>query len=425
MNNWLRLSNLMLANATLVIAVMGLLLAIMSPATERWNKRYFIALFSVMLLCAVAVFAEQIYTRYPDRVLECRITLFAESLLSSLLMPMLTVHLLHCCGEDWKKSALFKAVLALWLIYFCLLVITQFTKWIYYFDENNNYFRGPWYPLLLVPTVGIMAVNLLSLFHKRAQLTKKQSAAFAFCFLMPMLSMIVQMFYYGIYFVCVGAAVSGLFLFAFLLSDQIERSMRQQKEIAQQRASIMMLQMRPHFICNTLMSIYYLCKENPEKAQQVTLDFTTYLRKNFTAIAKEDVIPFKEELEHTRAYLDVEKVRFENLLVVEMDTPHTAFCLPPLTLQPIVENAVKYGINPKRGPLSLTIRTRRGPDGSEIIVEDSGPGFQPASSGDPHIALENVRERLKMMCGGTLDISSNKDGGTIVTIFVPDRSAAE
>ena len=419
MNNWLELPNLLLANATLVIAVMGLLLAIMSPGTDQWSKRFFIALFSVMLLCAVTFFSEQILSRYRDKALECRIALFAESLLSSLLLPMITVHLLHCRGEDWRKSTLFKVVLALWLIYFFLLDITQFTKWIYYYDEYNHYFRGPWYPLLLVPTVGIMALNLFSLLHERDKLTKKQFAAFAICFFLPMLSMLIQMFYYGLYFVCVGAAASGLFLFAFLLSDQIEQYLNQQKEISRQQASIMILQMRPHFICNTLMSIYYLCDEDPEKAQQVTLDFTTYLRKNFTAIAKENTIPFQEELEHTRAYLNVEKVRFENRLIVKMDTPFTAFRLPALTLQPLVENAVKYGINPKGGPLVLSILTEKRSDGYEIIVEDSGPGFQSVSNDDPHIALENIRKRLNMMCGGTLNISSSNECGTTVTIFVP------
>ena len=90
--------------------------------------------------------------------------------------------------------------------------------------------------------------------------------------------------------------------------------------------------MRPHFIYNTMTSIYYLCEQDPKTAQQVTLDFTNYLRKNFSAIAKDGTIPFTEELEHTRAYLAVEQIRFEGEMFVEFDTPHTAFKLPPLTL---------------------------------------------------------------------------------------------
>ena len=195
--------------------------------------------------------------------------------------------------------------------------------------------------------------------------------------------------------------------------------MKQQREIATQRADIMVLQMRPHFIYNTMTSIYYLCDQDPEKAKQVTLDFTTYLRKNFTAIASEDTIPFSEELEHTRAYLAVEQVQFEDILIVDYDTPHTHFRLPSLTLQQIVENAVKYGCDPDSEPLHIVIRTRSTDSGSEITVEDNGPGYVDADDNKPHIALANIKERLELMCGGTMSISKRERGGTVVRIIIP------
>ena len=193
--------------------------------------------------------------------------------------------------------------------------------------------------------------------------------------------------------------------------------MRQQRKIAHQRARIMVLEMRPHFIYNAMMSIYYLCAKDPQKAQQVTLDFTTYLRKNFTAIASEDTIPFSEELEHTRAYLAVEQVQFEDSLLVDYDTPHQEFLVPPLTLQPIVENAVKHGMDPEYAPLHITIRTRQTDSGSEIIIEDNGSGFAPTDDQEPHIALANIRERLQMH-GGTLTICPREGGGTVVKVTI-------
>ena len=111
-----------------------------------------------------------------------------------------------------------------------------------------------------------------------------------------------------------GLCISTLAMFAIILYDQIEQYVGQQREIAHQRASIMVLQMRPHFIYNAMMSIYYLCAKDSKKAQQVTLDFTTCLRKNFTAIAGEDTISFSDELEHTRAYLAVGQLQFEDSL---------------------------------------------------------------------------------------------------------------
>ena len=133
-------------------------------------------------------------------------------------------------------------------------------------------------------------------------------------------------------FIVLGSALGALYLMVVIQSEQIGRHIQQKEKIAQQRASISVLQMRPHFIYNTMTSIYYLCEQDPKTAQQVTLDFTNYLRKNFSAIAKDGTIPFTEELEHTRAYLAVEQIRFEGEMFVEFDTPHTAFKLPPLTL---------------------------------------------------------------------------------------------
>ena len=193
----------------------------------------------------------------------------------------------------------------------------------------------------------------------------------------------------------------------------------------------MVLQMRPHFIYNTMMSIYYLCKQNPDLAQQVTLDFTTYLRKNFTALASEEPIPFSEELEHTRAYLAVEQAQFDDMLFIDYDTPHVDFRLPPLTLQPIVENAVKHGMDPDSAALHIQIATRRTGSGSEIVVADNGSGFkaaddfESANGSEPHNALKNIRERLEIMCGGKMEIESQDGGGTMVKVTIPERNAEE
>ena len=174
-------------------------------------------------------------------------------------------------------------------------------------------------------------------------------------------------------------------------------------------------------ICNTMMSIYYLCDQDPVKAKQVTLDFTFYLRKNFAAIASEDMVPFSDELEHTRAYLAVEQAQFEDTLLVNFDTPYTAFRVPPLTLQPIVENAVKHGMRSSSNPLHISVITRLTKTSVEIIVENDGLGFTPVNDNEPHIALNNIRQRLEMMCKGKLEITPCEGGGTSVKITIPSE----
>lgn len=266
-----------------------------------------------------------------------------------------------------------------------------------------------------------MLALFIAVLRRRDRLSRRQFFAFLVYIVQPLVGMLIQLAFYGLYAIVLFTTVAAVFLYVSILTDQVERTVLQQKELARQRTSIMVLQMRPHFIYNTLLSVYYLCKQDPEKAQQVILDFSSYLRQNFTAIVKEDMILFTEELEHTRAYLAVERTRYENKLFVCFDTLHTRFRLPLLTLQPVVENAVKHGLDPSFVPLSITVRTRETENGSEITVEDTGPGYAPADDDEPHIALANIRERLALMCGGELTIRTGDKGGTVVTITVPDR----
>ncbi len=107
------------------------------------------------------------------------------------------------------------------------------------------------------------------------------------------------------------------------------------------------------------------------------------------------------------------------MLLVEYDTPFTHFRLPPLPLQPIVENTVKHGMDPYAGPLCILIQTRHTDTATEIIVEDTGPGFNPSEDNKPHTTLTNIRQRLEMMCGGSMTIMPRDGGGTAVKLTIP------
>ena len=131
-------------------------------------------------------------------------------------------------------------------------------------------------------------------------------------------------------------------------------------------------------------------------------------------------MPFKDELEHTRAYLAVEQAQHEDMLYVDYDTPHTDFEVPPLTLQPLVENAVKHSLDPNGEPLRIYVKTRLTDLGSEIVVENNGTDYQPANDNKPHTALVNIQQRLDMMCKGTLTIAPRKGGGTVVKVIIPN-----
>ncbi len=408
-----------ISGAMVTMMVIGIVLSALMPALDRWSRQFFVTFFALLLTYAVILSIDMIIFPKPDMASVERVIVILEYTFFSVLTFFPMIYMIHFCGESLKNSVLFRTVIALWCVFFILLIATQFMDMFYYITPDNQYFRGPLFPLMLSPLAAIMLLNIGSLMAKQKKLSRRIFFAL-FVYMLPTTILVTLYMFASVdILVTFWMTLCAITMFALILTDNMKQYMQQQRKIAHQHASVMVLQMRPHFIYNTMMGIYYLCDQDPQKAKQVTLDFTTYLRKNFAAIASEDTVPFKDELEHTRAYLAVEQAQFEDSLFVRFDTPHTLFRLPPLTLQPIVENSVKHGLSACTDPIHITVITRQTDSASEIIVEDDGPGFKPVDDNEPHIALNNIRERLEMMCRGKLEISLREGGGTSVKVIIP------
>lgn len=419
MTDWGDIISYSLGGALVLLMTFGIAFSVAMPALDRWSRRYFVILFSLLLLYVIAIFVDVLVYKNPEMMNAEKTVVMLEYLFFSVLALLPMSFLLHCCGENIRHSKVFRAVVALWGVFCVMLTVAQFTDIFYYATSENKYFRGPCYALLLTPLVLIMILNIGSLIKKRKKLSQKYLMAFLVYMLPMTIAIIIYLFTSVDILVLFVIVLCALTMFGLIISDNLEQYLRQQREIANQRTSVMVLQMRPHFIYNTMMGIYYLCDQNPQKAKQVTLDFTTYLRKNFTALAREDTIPFREELEHTRAYLAVEQAQFEDVLFVSFDTPHTMFRVPPLTLQPIVENAVKHGMKSSSDPIHISVVTQQTDTENVILVEDDGPGFKLTDDNEPHVALDNIRQRLALMCGGKLIIETRQGGGTLVKVTIP------
>ena len=196
-------------------------------------------------------------------------------------------------------------------------------------------------------------------------------------------------------------------------------------KLQESHISIMLSQIQPHFLYNTLNSIYYLCETNPMRARSMVNSFAEYLRNNLSTLEATELVSFETELSHINTYLDIEKIRFEDTLEIEYDIQCIDFSLPVLTVQPIVENAVKHGTSKKRGGGKVMISTEQDKESYIITVSDTGCGFDPAkpqNDGKRHIGIENVRQRLSNMCGGSLTIESKVGVGTVAVIRIPKGS---
>lgn len=198
----------------------------------------------------------------------------------------------------------------------------------------------------------------------------------------------------------------------------------QEKEIAENRIAIMISQIQPHFLYNSISAIGELCLQEPLKARELLYDFATYLRGNMDSITGRKMIPFLKELSHVQTYLKLERMRFENRFEVELDIEVEDFMIPPLTIQPLVENAIKHGLSSKdEGNLKILIRTRKMDDRIVVSVIDDGQGFcmedmYKKNDGRSHVGIKNVRSRLEQMVGAQLHMESSIGVGTIVTIIL-------
>ena len=410
--------------ALLTASAMGLESAAISSSLDRQGKRFFISFYAVLTLGFAAFFLELAAYVVPDLMVLEVIAYYIQSLFCVVPFLLVAAYLLDCCGEDWRHSPFFFAMLVLWAAYFALLSISQFTTLFYYITPDGQDHYGPAYPLIVMSVLAMLLLDALGVVRRRGKLSRGYYRAFLICLVPVMLALVVHLLISAFILIDAGLLISAIAMRHIIEFDSAEQIRRQQREIAKQQASISVLRMRPHFIYNTMTTIYYLCDQDPELAKQVTMDFTSYLRKNFAAIASEEVVPFADELEHTRAYLAVEQAQFADDLSVDFDTPHIQFSVPPLTLQPLAENAVKHGMDPDAGPLHIWVRTRETGSGSEVVVEDDGPGFDAAVADNPHSTLANIRARLDMMCGGRLDIEPRAGDGTVVKITVPRQPRA-
>ena len=163
------------------------------------------------------------------------------------------------------------------------------------------------------------------------------------------------------------------------------------------------------------------------RAKAMVNSFAEYLRNNLSSLEETGLIAFETELSHIQTYLDIEKMRFEDTLEIEYDIKCVDFSLPVLTVQPIVENAVKHGTSKKRGGGRVTISTDEDKESYIIKVADTGCGFDPTkpkNDGKRHVGIDNVRQRLFNMCGGTLSIESEVGKGTLATIIIPKGGKA-
>ncbi|WP_109125518.1 histidine kinase [Dyella sp. C11] len=200
-------------------------------------------------------------------------------------------------------------------------------------------------------------------------------------------------------------------------AQQTER----EKERTVARLNLLHAQVEPHFLYNTLASAQYLTRSDPAQADQMLGHLIHYLRHSLP-LRDDTLSTLGDELERTRAYLEIMRLRMGPRLSLQLDVPDVlrAMPMPPMMLQTLVENAIKHGLEPKPGGGTIWILARRDDDAVSITVADDGRGFSEAGGGTG-IGLKNVRERLRLIYGtdALLSVVGNVPEGVAATITIP------
>ena len=265
--------------------------------------------------------------------------------------------------------------------------------------------------------ITILFFTSVMLYRCRRRLDRDELYILIVVMLITIIGMMIRTFYPELQTLVLSATLSLLLVYGFVHQRQASRIKDQQLELSRRQNTIMLSQIRPHFLYNTLNSIYVLCGKDPSRAQEAISDFSEYLRANTGNISK-PLITIDQEIEHVQHYLALEKVRFGDLLNVVYRLDAHGFLVPPLIVQPLVENAVKHGLGKRPEGGTVRVETYADQFYNYIKVSDDGAGFDPDNlpqDDDAHIGLWNVRKRLEL-AHGELKITSTPGKGTVILI---------
>ncbi len=285
-------------------------------------------------------------------------------------------------------------------------------------DGQNDYTRGPLFFVVIVVSVLYMILLAYNAIRNVRRRSRRKAVTIlimtAVCFLAAVMEM------QGVVYptpllnqtIAIGTILYFLLSYMSHSADTIENM----------QLSLLLMQIRPHFINNSLAAIRGMIRRDPEKAVDALNHFSGYLQDSMHSILKTSLIPLSKEMELIDNYLYMENTRFRDSITVIKELAPVDFPVPPLTVQPLVENAVRHGLRGIQTPGRLILRTETDSREYRVIVTDNGCGFDTAQPPDPsreHVGLKNVCTRLELMCGGTLEIRSTPGSGTTATVHIP------
>jgi len=301
------------------------------------------------------------------------------------------------------------------------------TPIIYELSRRYTFDRASWkgsLPLHIVASVAVAFLGAVTLVAVNPFITwTKEPAVPFFAHVLSRTFMDIQRYWY-VLLITQAIAYYGKYQERQLLSSQLEA------QLANAQLEVLKIQLEPHFLFNTLNSIAALARHDGEAAEHMTLQLADLLRMSLDGVGVHEV-PLHQELTFLQKYIDIQQVRFHDRLSVETDIePRTLDTMVPnLILQPIVENAIRHGIGPRRAPGIVRISSWRDRDDVWMEIRDNGVGLSGGRGIRPPegVGLTNTRGRLRQLYNDdhAMVLEDAPGGGCTVKIRVPYRTRNE
>lgn len=422
--------NFFLSVAALAFTILLYTFCINSTACDAQQKKALSLAATALFLCSLLLL---LYSGSENKPHLWRVTMLLYTLLHLIIALYWLCFWLYQRGSypTPRRERLVQAVYFVSLGVYCVLVvINHFTGFCFaMLPDGTLVIRSTWlYTLIALWYFIYPVITMLSQGTIRARLILASCSLFPVISWVPLLICPDSKFYFDI-FNHVGALLYLIPLYLLFFNVYLENGRllsQRERALEESRATAMALKISPHFISNTMSSIVALCHTDAQQAGELAAKFARYLRDNYTDMTDAAMIPFSEELEHIRNYLAVEQVRFAGLRV-EYDIQADRFLLPTLTVQPLVENAVRHGIS-KRPDASGTVKISSFETETDYVIRiaDDGAGYHPAPEpdGKKHVGIANARTRLTLLCAGELTITDQAGQGAVCEIRIPKGAKA-
>lgn len=349
--------------------------------------------------------------------------------------------------SDYLSYLSISAFVVILSMYLKTSIKSRFTKTMFYVSIGNIVLQHLLHLLGLCSFVILMPINILLIFTLllfyllrliKKIINKQDNKKIEFLNLCEIvlifvltLSTVINMILQNVTSINFNSII-GMYYFIFLIIIYVKTTTTTVKaaesseiykvKLRETKEYLMQSQMKPHFIFNTLGAIRTLIMSDPKVAYEMTTNFSKYLRSNISTIEPWEKISFTQELDHIKAYVAIEKQRFLDRVNVIYDIETEGFFISPLSVEPLVENAIKHGVCKRVKGGTVKISSKEYEDRYEVIVEDNGVGFDTSiletNDNTKSVGLKYIILRLKELSDADFSITSIKGKGTKAVITI-------